>query len=129
MGTSYYNEESLQLSHTYWSNGDIRLVPSGRNDDTPITSGRLEVYIDTLLAGERRKGGGERRREEVGSGAESLGVWGTVCGKGFTLREAHVACKQLGFSSAEMFVLSSATQLVRERIAFICSCLLMEVAS
>ena len=69
--------------------------------------------MNTLLDAKADGKEGERRRGEVmvGSGGdESLGVWGTVCGRGFTHREANVACRQLGFASAETFILSSATR-------------------
>ena len=51
--------------------GELRLV--GGVSDT-MKEGRLEIYL--------------------------RGEWGTVCDIGFGLREANVACRQLGFSSS-----------------------------
>ena len=86
----------MQLAQ--WSNGDVRLVSDkgDTGDSANPTAGRLEVYMNTLL--------------DVGSGGEMLGIWGAVCGIGFRLKEANVACRQLGFSSAYNFELSSETE-------------------
>ena len=51
--------------------GGIRLVNDANDDDK---FGRLEVFLG--------------------------GVWGTVCGHHFGIREADVACTQLGFPIA-----------------------------
>ncbi|CAI8003368.1 Scavenger receptor cysteine-rich type 1 protein M130 [Geodia barretti] len=48
-------------------------------------AGRLEIYINTANRGD---------------GEDNLGEWGTVNGRKFGLREANVACRQLGFYSA-----------------------------
>lgn len=95
-----YEDDFLSLTtdtSSSWSNGDIRLV-TGEEESAEVapTSGRLEVYMNTLLAG--------------GLGEETLGTWGTVCGLGFTLREANVACRQLGYASASKWELSSKTE-------------------
>lgn len=87
-------EDQVHFAHSYFSNGDIRLVPEDDSYSDNPSSGRLELYIDTLL-------------EREGSGDDSIGTWGTVCGMGFRLREAHVACRQLGFATAIKFELSS----------------------
>ena len=94
-----FEADEVRQAHGYWSNGDIRLMPEDeqQEDDSTPTSGRLELYIDTLLEG-------------AGNGEDSVGTWGTVCGMGFTLREAHVACRQLGFAAAIKFELSSQTR-------------------
>lgn len=78
-------ESDSDQTHSHWTNGDIRLAS---DDDLDPSSGRLEVYMNTLLDG---------------SGEDTMGTWGTVCGVGFSFREAHVACRQLGFSSAIKF--------------------------
>lgn len=92
-----FHDEQGSLQLAQWSNGDVRLASGDNNaDKANPTSGRLEVHMNTLL--------------DVGSGGEISGTWGAVCGIGFRLREAHVACKQLGFSYAYNFELSSVTE-------------------
>ena len=59
-------------------------------------SGRLELYIDSA---------------DTGSG-EVAAEWGTVCGKKFRMREAHVACRQLGYYSAVSWNFSANVGLV-----------------
>lgn len=94
------------LPHTVWSNGDIRLVSEKGDDEgkgvtsTDFSSGRLEVYMKTLLVGD----------SIVGSGGGVMGSWGSVCGTGFSLVEAHVACKQLGYARALKWERSSETR-------------------
>ena len=53
--------------------GDLRLV-RGTVSDRRFSSGRLEIFIN--------------------------GEWGTICDDYFDLTDAHVACKQLGYSGA-----------------------------
>ena len=60
------------LYYTAQTSGDLRLVNSVSS--SAQTAGRLEIYLK--------------------------GEWGTVCDDGFGSMEAHVACRQLGFSSA-----------------------------
>ena len=67
---------------------------------TTTPSGRLEVHMNTLLL----KLGDD---DEGSAGPESTGAWGSVCGREFTLTEANVACRQLGFLAALSFELSS----------------------
>lgn len=78
------------------------------------TSGRLEVHMNTLLKddedeGEDDEDEGEDDEDDEGSGGTTTGAWGSVCGVGFTLTEANVACRQLGFAAAWKFELSSQT--------------------
>lgn len=91
-----HEEASLRAVLTH-SNGDIRLVPDQSTGDGDVapSSGRLEVHMNTLL--------------DEGSGEDMSGIWGSVCGIGFTLKEANVACRQLGFAAASRFELSSKT--------------------
>ena len=49
--------------------------PNRFSTRTLLSAGRLEIYF--------------------------LGQWGTVCANGFGRREADVACRQLGFTSAD----------------------------
>lgn len=51
----------------------------------------------------------EDEDEEDDSGEVSTGAWGSVCGWGFSITEATVACRQLGFASASKFELSFKT--------------------
>jgi len=89
------------LAQTFLSNGDIRLSTNIEEDydenskRIKLTAGRLEVYVIALLE--------EHSRSVWGA---SPGVWGTVCGKGFSMKEAHVACKQMGYARALKWELS-----------------------
>ncbi len=57
----------------------VRLVSSINNATTEFTfSGRLEVFID--------------------------GRWGTVCDDGFSVMNAEVICRQLGFSGSSGWI-------------------------
>lgn len=68
-----------ELVNTTWSNGDLRLVGIGSTG----VSGRLEIFMET----------GDTSAVEEGE-------WGTVCGDTFSMREASVACRQLGYRGA-----------------------------
>lgn len=74
-----YKLTFAELVNTTWSNGDLRLVGTG---STGI-SGRLEIFMET---------------GDTSTGEE--GEWGTVCGDTFSMREANVACRQLGYHGA-----------------------------
>ena len=93
--------EYYSLPRTLWSNGDLRLVSMNHfiDDNFDILSGRLEVYINTELAA----------GSDGSSGDGVLGSWGSVCGVGFSLVEASVACQQLGYAVALDWELSSET--------------------
>lgn len=80
-------ESMLQLPHVASSNGDIRLV-SNFPYEIITTDGRLEVYSQSLY---------------TGSGYETDGSWGTVCGDRFSMKEAHVACRQMGYLRARQW--------------------------
>ena len=82
------------LPHLFPSNGDMRLVSSTSFLDT-LTAGRLEVYIETMYCSVAHN-----HRLHGQSGEEFGGKWGTVCGQGFSMNEAHVACRQLGYQGA-----------------------------
>ena len=86
------------------SNGDLRLVSAAEDSLSPSTtpSGRLEVHMNTLLLKL-----GDNNSDEGSAEPDSTGAWGSVCGRDFTLTEASVACRQLGFVSALSFELSS----------------------
>ena len=90
-----------KLPHLFWSNGDMRLVSSTSYLDTP-GAGRLEIYTQSMYClGDH---------ELHSSGDESGGKWGTVCGQGFTMNEAHVACRQLGYQGARKWNYSIYTE-------------------
>ena len=61
----------LEMDYVLFIVGDLRLVNS---TSTNALSGRLEIFLQ--------------------------GQWGTVCDDFFGLDEANVACKQLGYPSA-----------------------------
>ena len=74
-----------------WANGDLRLAGTNHT----AYAGRLEIYIE----------GGYDSAGHVELGGE----WGTVCGNKFSLREANVACRQLGYQSADMWAYTAYT--------------------
>lgn len=71
--------ENDTLPHLITVNGDIRL-----SDSYSTIEGRMEIYVQS----------------NYGSGQDYGGTWGTVCGDKFSMTEAHVACRQLGYRSA-----------------------------
>lgn len=75
---------SVNLPHVAASNGDVRLA-SNYPYEIITNEGRLEVYSQALY---------------TGSGFVSEGMWGTVCGDKFSMKEAHVACRQMGYAGA-----------------------------
>ena len=109
----YFDEETSgeQLPHLFPSNGDMRLVSS--NTDYPMDSpsaGRLEVYIQSMYC--RDTSHDHHVLRQQGSGGENGGSWGTVCGEGFSMNEAHVACRQLGYQGAAKWDYSIDTEYV-----------------
>lgn len=93
------------MSQSLLSNGDIRLSPNNLDDEehnrrSSLAAGRLEVYVIALLEDEHGRS----------TWSDTPGVWGTVCGSGFSMVEAHVACKQLGYTRALKWELSSNTE-------------------
>lgn len=82
----------------------MRLVSSTSFLDTP-TAGRLEVYIEAMYCS-----AAHNHRFYGRSGEEFGGKWGTVCGQGFSMNEAHVACRQLGYQGARRWNYSIYTE-------------------
>lgn len=77
-----FDDDFLTTFLSSWpANGDLRLA----GNEYTKNSGRLEIYME---------------REDDGSGLQPVGEWGTVCGDGYRLKEANVACRQLGYQSA-----------------------------
>ena len=92
------------------SNGDMRLVSSNSYMDSP-TGGRLEVYIQSMYCLDGSHDHGLRQLQGGStSGGENGGSWGTVCGEGFSMNEAHVACRQLGYQGAHKWSYSIDTE-------------------
>ena len=77
------------LQESWPSNGDLRLTGNGSTED----AGRLEIYL-----------------EPDSDYGDIEGQWGTVCGRKFRTKEAHVACRQLGFASASFWNFSIWTE-------------------
>ncbi len=75
-------EDDLSFLASWPANGDLRLM--GGNGFTE-SAGRLEVFLEG---------------DYDGSGLQPEGQWGTVCGLKYRLKEANVACRQLGFQHA-----------------------------
>lgn len=88
------DEGDMTYFQRVWSNGDVRLVTSDASGTTEPASGRLEVYMHTLLEGS----------------GDSIGAWGSVCGVGFTMAAANVVCRQLGYATAAKWKPSSETE-------------------
>lgn len=88
------SSDSEKLPHLFPSNGDMRLVSSTSFLDAP-TAGRLEVYIQSMYCNSAHN------HELHGSDNELGGKWGTICGHEFSMNEAHVACRQLGYQGAQ----------------------------
>ena len=61
----------------YFSDESLRLVSSNAPTTTFLSAGRLEIYKE--------------------------GEWGTICGSGFGLTEARLACRHLGFKDVTNF--------------------------
>ncbi|EDV19642.1 uncharacterized protein TRIADDRAFT_61895 [Trichoplax adhaerens] len=85
------NEPALAYcKHRNWSSTDCT-----HSEDVYVVCNAEKVYAkewDIRLAGGSSKSG----RLEV----FHHGIWGTVCGKGFTKSAGDAACKQLGFASS-----------------------------
>ena len=83
------------LPHLFPSNGDMRLVSSSGDNGAVAggVAGRLEVYIHSMYCS-------GSPRPLLRDREETDGSWGTVCGQGFSLSEAHVVCRQLGYRGA-----------------------------
>ena len=101
----YFDEETS--GEKIPSNGDMRLVSSNSYLDSP-TAGRLEIYIQSMYC----LGGSHDHELRQGSGEENGGSWGTLCGEGFSMNEAHVACRQLGYQEALKWSYSVDTEYV-----------------
>ncbi len=95
-------ELDYDMAQSLLSNGDIRLSVSKEDDSRRISmsSGRLEVYVIVLLNNDPAHD----------SWDYTPGVWGTVCGSTFSIKAAHVACRQLGYQQALKWELSSETE-------------------
>lgn len=80
------------FANVTWSNGDLRLV----GNDSTAMAGRLEMFTVTTYS--------------VASGEDPEGEWGTVCGDKFSMREANVACRQLGYQGASNWTFAINTE-------------------
>jgi len=90
--TNYAILNYSAFANVTWSNGDLRLVG---NDSTAL-AGRLEMFTVTTYS--------------VASGEDPEGEWGTVCGDKFSMREANVACRQLGYQGASNWTFAINTE-------------------
>ena len=70
---SYISSEVLNREVCILAGQSARLVSMKERKSSSVTAGRLEIL--------------------------SNGRWGSVCNSSFGYNEAHVACRQLGFSS------------------------------